>query len=140
MISISIIKYHQAKFGCKGINSSSDLETVFFFFLKNLFYDFIVPWKSQLQQFCHPTHSACWVYQCFHNPPNSDMDYGILNVHNVVFFCIYIHTEGLQFIVSSDGMQNLHIILTPGKLTCSWCIKPSIKIPIVWQVTTLICA
>ena len=23
---------------------------------------------------------ACWVFWCFHNPPNSDMDYGIFNV------------------------------------------------------------
>ena len=26
------------------------------------------------------TYCACWVSLCSHNPPNSDMDYGIFNV------------------------------------------------------------
>ena len=26
------------------------------------------------------TYDACWVFSCFHNPPNSDMDYRIFNV------------------------------------------------------------
>ena len=28
----------------------------------------------------YPTFSACWVFQCFQNPPNSDMDYRIFNM------------------------------------------------------------
>ena len=32
------------------------------------------PKESQVQQ------GACWVFSCFHNPPNFDMDYGIFNV------------------------------------------------------------
>ena len=27
---------------------------------------------------------ACWVFQCLHNPPNSDMDFGIFNVRTDV--------------------------------------------------------
>ena len=28
----------------------------------------------------------CVLFWCFHNPPNSDMDYRIFNVHNYVVF------------------------------------------------------
>ena len=35
----------------------------------------------------YPTCGACWVFQCFHNPPNSDMDYSIFNVHTDVNAC-----------------------------------------------------
>ena len=28
----------------------------------------------------YPTYCACWMFKCFHNPPNSDMDYRIFNV------------------------------------------------------------
>ena len=33
----------------------------------------------------------CWVVLCFHNPPNSDMDYGVFNVC-VWSFCMCVHT------------------------------------------------
>ena len=32
----------------------------------------------------YPTYGACWVFYCFHNPPNSDMDCGIFNVRTYV--------------------------------------------------------
>ena len=35
----------------------------------------------------YPTYGAWWVFQCFHNPPNSDMDYGIFNVRTDVNAC-----------------------------------------------------
>ena len=38
-----------------------------------------------------PTN-ACWVFLCFHNPPNTDMDYRIFNVHMWSFYtpwCMY---------------------------------------------------
>ena len=35
----------------------------------------------------YPTYGACWVFSCFHNPPNSDMDYGIFNVRTDVNAC-----------------------------------------------------
>ena len=40
--------------------------------------------ESQLRQSRYPTYCACWVYQCFHIPLNSDMDYRIFNVHTDV--------------------------------------------------------
>ena len=38
--------------------------------------------------------SACWLFWCFNNPPNSDMDYIIFNV-SMWYFCMRIHTEDL---------------------------------------------
>ena len=38
--------------------------------------------ESQLRQ-SRATQPACWVFQCFRNLPNSDMDYRIFNVRNV---------------------------------------------------------
>ena len=35
----------------------------------------------------YQTDGACWVFQCFCNPPNSDMDRGIFNVHTDVNAC-----------------------------------------------------
>ena len=35
----------------------------------------------------YPTYGACWVFQCFHNPPNSDMNYRIFNVRTDVNAC-----------------------------------------------------
>ena len=32
----------------------------------------------------YPTYCACWVYQCFRIPLNSDMDYRIFNVRTDV--------------------------------------------------------
>ena len=39
------------------------------------------PRESQLRQSCYLTYGAWWVFQCFYNPPNSDMDYIIFNVN-----------------------------------------------------------
>ena len=38
--------------------------------------------------------SACWVFSCFRNRPNSDMDYRIFNVRTWSFLCARIHTGG----------------------------------------------
>ena len=35
----------------------------------------------------YPTYGACWMFLCLHNPPNSDMDYGIFNVRTDVNAC-----------------------------------------------------
>ena len=35
----------------------------------------------------YPTYGACWMFYCFHNPPSSDMDYGIFNVRTDVTAC-----------------------------------------------------
>ena len=35
----------------------------------------------------YPAYGACWVFQCLHNPPNSDLDYRIFNVRTNVDAC-----------------------------------------------------
>ena len=35
--------------------------------------------------------SACWVFSCFRNPLNSDMDYRIFNMRTWSFVCVRIH-------------------------------------------------
>ena len=34
-----------------------------------------------------PTCCACWVFQCFHSAPNSDLDYRIFNLHTDTDAC-----------------------------------------------------
>ena len=45
------------------------------------------PGKPAATESRYTTYSACWVFSCFHNPPNFDMDYGIFNVHTHVNAC-----------------------------------------------------
>ena len=35
----------------------------------------------------YPTYGACLVFECFRNPPNADMEYGIFNVRTYVNEC-----------------------------------------------------
>ena len=55
------------------------------------------------------THCAShvWVhaglFECFHNPPNLDVDYRIVNVR-MWSFCMRMHTGDLGFIVSLEGL------------------------------------
>ena len=37
--------------------------------------------------------SACSVFSCFHNPPNTDMDHRIFNMRMWSFVCMRKHTE-----------------------------------------------
>ena len=46
-------------------------------------------------------------FSCFHNPPNSDIDYRIFNMRMWSFLCVHIHTGGLGTLTAS-----LHNILT----------------------------
>ena len=45
--------------------------------------------------------NACWVFWCFHNPPNCDMDYRIFNVH-ASFSCVCVHT-GVGHTTTTDS-------------------------------------
>ena len=48
--------------------------------------------------------SACWVFSCFRNPPNSDMDYRIFNVCTRSFSWVRIHT-GVE-LTNSDSARH----------------------------------
>ena len=46
------------------------------------------PWeKPAMTESRYSTYCACWVFQCFYNPPNSDMDYRIFNLCSDVYAC-----------------------------------------------------
>ena len=55
-----------------------------------------------------PTYCACWVFLCFFNPSNWDMDYGIFNGHT-----------DLMHATAQGGVrtpqESLHWKLTPGE-------------------------
>ena len=67
------------------------------------------PRESQLRQSRYLTYGACWVFYCFHNPPNSGMDYRIFNMHSDVNACDC--TQGC-----TDTAESLHWILTGRKI------------------------
>ena len=61
--------------------------------------------------------SSCWVFSCFHNPPNSDMDYRIFNVRTWSFLCVRIlYTRGLGTPTASQ-----HNIFDSKKITIVYC-------------------
>ena len=41
---------------------------------------------------CSCQQSACWVFSCFRNPPDSEIDYRIFNVRTWLFVCVRVHT------------------------------------------------
>ena len=43
--------------------------------------------KPATTELRYPTYGACWVLLCFHNLPNSDMDYKIFNMRTDVNAC-----------------------------------------------------
>ena len=49
--------------------------------------DFFTRGKPAATESRYPTYGACWVFECFHNPPNSGMDYGLFNVRTDVNTC-----------------------------------------------------
>ena len=64
--------------------------------------------------------SACWVFLCFCNPPNSDMDYRIFNVHMWSLLCVHIYTQGLgtlttsRHIFDSEKLSQIVLVLPIG--------------------------
>ena len=61
---------------------------------------------------------ACWVFSCFRNAPNSDMDYRIFKVHTWSFLCVCIHT-GVGH-TDSESAQHFWLGKTHNFFLCSW--------------------
>ena len=64
--------------------------------------------------------NACWVFSCFHNPPNTDMDYRIFNVRTSSFLCMRIHmrvghinSESAQHF-DSEELSPIFLVLLTG--------------------------
>ena len=62
---------------------------------------------------------ASWVFSCFRNPPNSDIEYRIFNVRTWAFLCVRIHT--------GVGHISQHNILYSEKLTMFSCAPDGIR-------------
>ena len=62
--------------------------------------------------------SACWVFSCLHNPPNSDMDYRIFNVRTWSFLRVHIHTRVGH--IDSKSAQHFWQGKTHTFFVCSW--------------------
>ena len=64
--------------------------------------------------------SACWVFSCFRNPPNSGMDYRIFHVCMWSFLCMRMHTgvghtdsESAQHF-DSEKLSQIFLVLLTG--------------------------
>ena len=77
------------------------------------------PRESKLQQLHYPTYGACWVLWCFHNPLNSDFDYGIFNVLTDInpWNCIQECTDTRKRVCTESWLGEKSLV-TPGNRTC----------------------
>ena len=117
----------------------------------NLFYTFYYPfWEigaalpgkataaTRAEQ--HSPTSACWVFSCFCNPPNCDMDYRIFNLRMWSFVCMCIDTGGWAHrrvsttFLTRGKLSQLFLVLLTGfepwvfgsRVCCStnWAYRP----------------
>ena len=61
------------------------------------------------------TFSACWVFSCFRNPPNSDLDYMIFNVRTRSLLCVLglgTPTGSQHNIFDSEKVTICRVLLT----------------------------
>ena len=85
----------------------------------------------------YPTYCACWVFYCLHNPPNSDMDYRIFNVHTDVNACDYtLGCTDTHKRVCTESWLGEKSHAAPGNGTCVssvpvWCSNQLSCIPIL---------
>ena len=72
----------------------------------------------------YPTYGAYWVFEYFHNSPNSDTDYGIFNVHTDVNACDCTRRctdtvrESAPKLDSGDKDPVLHRRIEPASAAC----------------------
>ena len=116
------------------MNGLPTLFLYFFFFYSQQLYcpivispmgnlDCLPQGKLAAAELHHPTYSACRVFMCFHNPPNSDMDYLTFNMRADVTACDCTQ-ECLdtvrEFALKDDSGRK--IPCRTGKLNlCQWC-------------------
>ena len=67
----------------------------------------------------YPTYCAYWVFECFHNPPNSDMNYRIFNVRTYVNACDCTRgcTDRRKSVCTESWLREKSIA-APGNRTC----------------------
>ena len=88
-----------------------NLLTIILLLLKKIFFKshlWFLPWETRVafpgeSQLRYPTYSICWAFWCFHNPPNSDVDYSVFNTR-MWSCCMHTPTRRPRFIASSEGV------------------------------------
>ena len=63
---------------------------------------------------------ACWLFSCFHNPPNSDRDYRIFNVRTWLVFRMRAYTHGGWAHTDSESAPPFWHGQTQKFFLCSW--------------------
>ena len=59
--------------------------------------------------------SACWVFSCFRNLQNSDMDYTMFNVCMWSFLCVRIHMTAIQHnMFDLEKLSQIVLVLLVG--------------------------
>ena len=90
---------NKCTFGAPGPLLTGTNELIDYYFIRFLFLSqcdawgirAALPWESEQPQYGATQFLfLCAVFSCFRNPPNSDMDYRIFNVHT--FLCVRIHS------------------------------------------------
>ena len=66
------------------------------------------PWgQPAVTESHYPTVGACWVFSCFHNPPNSDIDCRIFDVlADVIIIIIAYIYNALNDALSASRIHN----------------------------------
>ena len=72
--------------------------------------------------------SACWVFSCFCNPPNSDMDYRIFNMRTWSFLCVHIHTG----VGHTDSQSAEHFLIRKTHNSNFSCAPDGIRTFVLW--------
>ena len=93
-----------------------------------------------------PTQS-CWVFSCFRNPPNCDMDCRIFSVRTWSFLCVHIYTQGVGH-TDNESTQQFWLEKTSTIFCCApegvrtsglWISNPTLSqlshpvTPLVWN-------
>ena len=84
-----------------------------------------------------------WVFSCFRNPPNSDMDYGICNVRMEIFLWKYVwHSETDVYIAGKIFLCTvIWCIICPDQLRgiTVMCVRRACKKHKMWPWAKIIC-
>ena len=66
-----------------------------FFFFSVLFLYSALSLYSHMDSLCFTFPMPAGLFECFHNPVNSDIDHRIINIY-VIFLHVYVHTEDIS--------------------------------------------
>ena len=106
MVSVPLMKSRTAILALQGLFISDLFISLIYLFLQLCCSIGFLLWYFEslaVTELYHQTYRACWIFWCFHNPPNSDMDERIF-IMQMWSFSMRIH-RGPQSTVSSEGLR-----------------------------------